>query len=428
MSALPKGNPEWRTETSWGLLEITINTAKPEKDPRDIARAASGLKEANGCAARNGDSTDSCPLCVDAAVVKAGSAAGTSAVGVASHGAAALSPAGMPSWAPGVHAPFSTVQLAGERWFLHYSPYAYCHEHLIVTSGPHRPMRIDRRHMACLLDFVRQFPGYFLGSNADLPIVGGSLLAHDHFQGGCHTFPLMNASIVRPFRLKSFPQIKAGVVHWPVSVIRVQGADAPEVLDAAACVLSAWRSWNDVAAGIVSHSADGTPHNTVTPIAYRAGNDFVLDLALRCNITSCRHPLGVFHPHERLHHIKKENIGLIEVMGRAILPGRLERELAAVSEALSAVARQCSDSSGGGALADETLKALSDNPLTATHAKWAREIVARHDLAHEDIPSVVRRETGLAFAQVLADCGVFMADAAGRAACNRFLQSLGAIY
>jgi UDPglucose--hexose-1-phosphate uridylyltransferase len=451
------GNPEWRARTPWGPLEITINCAKPEKDPRDIAEAAAR----QGQGAQPGGA--SCPLCADdarriaqlasqcpldgtdqdskaltdgtrrnlkAPVAKSSydsnglagapdTASGEDdlrdlegAQAAAKRRAGASSCSNLPAWSPGQHAPIATVRLGGERWNLHFSTYAYCTEHLIVTSRAHRPMRVDRAHMACLLDFVRQFPMYFLGSNADLPIVGGSLLAHDHFQGGRHVFPLMKAPVALPFQLPDAPAVHAAVVRWPLSVIRLQGAHAAALLDTAEKIFACWRGWNDAAAGIVSRSADGTPHNTVTPIAYRIQDAYVFDLALRCNITSAAHPLGVFHPHEERHHIKKENIGLIEVMGRAILPGRLKSELEAVASALAA---------GDG-------RELERDPLCEPHAAWAREVEARHDFAREDVGAVLRSEVGTVFAQVLADCGVFKENAAGRAAWRRFLDGLGAIY
>lgn len=334
-------NLSWDASTAWGDLLITINKSKPEKDPRDIAAAI---------AAPAGERYLACQLCVENE-------------GYAGRGAA---------HAMGEHPARQNLRivplsLANERWGFQYSPYAYYREHCIAMSAEHRPMHIDRTAFACLIEFVTLFPHYFIGSNADLPIVGGSILSHDHFQGGLFEFPMMRAEAAEMFEMRSYPQVEASVIRWPLSVLRLRSADASELLDASCHVLEAWRTWNDARVGVQAFTGD-TPHNTITPICRKVGESFVMDLALRCNITSDEHPLGVFHPHEDKWHVKKENIGLIEVMGLAILPPRLEAELDA------------------GRL---------------THA-----------------------EIGRVFAGVLEDAGVFKWDAAGRAAQRRFIESL----
>ena len=290
-------NIEWVTETAWGPLQITINLSKPEKDPLAIAAAAKQEK------APSDESVKRCDLCVTQADIDSGYA--------------------------------RNITLNGEPWAIWYSPYAYFNEHCIAMSWEHRPMHIDRAAFNGLLDFADRFPQYFIGSNADLPIVGGSILVHDHYQGGRHVFPLQQAPVDRTFWLPAFPQVEAGVVRWPVTTLRLRSADRQALLDAACAILDAWRGYTNEELGIIAttREADGriVPHNTITPMLVREGRSadgaYVLDLALRCNITSDEHPLGVFHPHAHLHHIKKENIGLIEVMGRAILPARLTREM-----------------------------------------------------------------------------------------------------
>ena len=328
-------NIAWTTSTDWGDLEITINLSKPEKDPRAIAAAA---KEQPSSASYTDPATGvarPCPLCVTDADVECGYA--------------------------------RRICLGDEPWALWYSPYAYYGEHCIAMSWQHRPMHIDRAAFACLLDVVDQFPQYFFGSNADLPIVGGSILGHDHFQGGRHIFPMQKAPIDQVVELPAFPDVQAGVVKWPLSVIRLSSRSRDAILDAACDILRTWRAYDDPTVGIVSHSGD-VRHNTITPILSKQDATYTLDLALRCNITSEEHPLGVFHPHEELHHVKKENIGLIEVMGLAILPPRVQQVMA-------------------------------DRGMT-------------------------RDDVGFAFAQVLEHAGVFKWDEAGREAQNRFLAVL----
>ena len=333
-------NLEWTTSTKWGVLEITINKSKPEKDPRDIAAAG---------AASAGEAYPACQLCVQ------------------NEGYSGR-PAALGEHPARQNLRIVPISLGGERWGFQYSPYAYFTEHCIAMSETHRPMHVDRAALGCLLDFVDLFPHYFVGSNADLPIVGGSILSHDHFQGGRHEFPMTRARVTQEVKLGGFPDVEVGVLAWPLTVLRLSSADRDELLEAAVHVLDAWRVWSDPEVGILAFDPDGTPHNTITPICRMREGRYELDLALRCNVTSDEHPLGVFHPHEDKWHVKKENIGLIEVMGLAILPPRLETEL--------------------------------------------------------DAGRITRDEIGTVFGEVLADAGVFKWDEAGRAALDRFLVTL----
>ncbi|MBE6469699.1 MAG: UDP-glucose--hexose-1-phosphate uridylyltransferase [Coriobacteriaceae bacterium] len=386
-------NVAWTTPTRWGDLEITINLSKPEKDPRDIAAA--------GSAPAGGEAYPACQLCM-------------TNEGYPGRGAAA---AGGPHPAR-QNLRIVPIELGGEGWGLQYSPYAYFDEHCIAMSSAHRPMHVDRENMGRLLDFVDYLPQYFVGSNADLPIVGGSILSHDHFQGGRHTFPMMRAAVSETFEVPGFADVSGEVLAWPMSVLRLRARNREAVLDASAHVLDVWRGWSDEAAGVAAHDADGTPHNTITPVARLEDGVYTMYLALRCNVVSDEHPLGVFHPHAGLHHIKKENIGLIEVMGLAILPPRLVGELAAVRGHLLGV--------GAGALEDGSLaQALEGDPLAAAHAAWALEVAKRHPhLTEEEAEGVLRDEVGLVFSQVLEDAGVFKWDDTGRAALHRFLAAL----
>ena len=335
-------NLEWTTPTQWGDLQITINKSKPEKDPRDIAAAG---------AAPVGEAYPSCQLCVSNEGYSGRPAANSFGTHPARQNLRII-----------------PCKLGGERWGFQFSPYAYFYQHCIAMSAEHRPMHVDRSAFHNLLDFVDLFPHYFVGSNADLPIVGGSILSHDHFQGGRHTFPMDVAPASEQFVIAAFPSVSCAVVKWPLSVLRLRCDNRALLEEAAVYVLDAWRAWTDESVGIVAVSSDGTPHNTITPICRREDDAYVLDLALRCNITSEEHPLGVFHPHADKWHVKKENIGLIEVMGLAILPPRLEAEL--------------------------------------------------------DAGTLTRDEIGRVFGGVLEDAGVFKWDDAGRAALHRFLASL----
>ena len=378
-------NVKWSTPTRWGDLEITINLSKPEKDPREIAAA--------GVAANDGEKYPACQLCIE---------------NEGYPGRAASAPGGAHPARQNLR--IIPLELGGERWGLQYSPYAYFNEHCIAMSAHHRPMHIDRATLGCLLDFVDTVPHYFIGSNADLPIVGGSILSHDHFQGGAHEFPMMRAATAETFAMAAHPNVGGEVLEWPLSVLRLTAASRDELLGACVHVIDAWRSWSDVAAGVIARDEDGTPHNTVTPVIRRVDERYEAYLALRCNVTTSEHPLGVFHPHAEYHHIKRENIGLIEVMGLAILPPRLVPELEAVR----------------GHLLAGDLDALEADELTASHAAWARDVYARRaaELTPEGALDVLHEEVGAVFGRVLENAGVFKWNEAGRTAQRRFLDSL----
>lgn len=362
----------WRTETAFGTLDISINLSKPEKDP-NAAAAARRLAPVG---------YPRCPLCAE----NEGYAGRGDHPARQNHRVIPLT-------------------VAGERWYFQYSPYVYFNEHCILLSAEHRPMEITEQTFRRLLHFVEQFPHYFMGSNADLPIVGGSIQTHDHFQGGRYTFPMDQAAEERSFLVPGHPQVSAAILRWPLSVLRLRAAD-PEALTAlAGHILNRWRAYSDPAAGILS-SSNGEPHNTLTPIARRRGADYELDLALRNNRTTAEHPLGLFHPHAELHHIKRETIGLIEVMGLAVLPPRLEPELQAVERALLTGAD------------------LRSDPLTFPHAPWAEGLRRRYAFTGENVGGILQREVGLAFAQCLCHAGVFKASPEGREAFGRFVESL----
>ena len=382
-------NIGWTSPTQWGDLEITINLSKPEKDPKAIAAA--------GAAPATGDVYPACQLCMENEGYR-GRGAGE---------------------ANGAHPARQNLRivpitLGGEHWGLQYSPYAYFNEHCIAMSAEHRLMHVDRENMGRLLDFVDLFPHYFVGSNADLPIVGGSILSHDHFQGGRHVFPMMKAQVASTFSMDGFPSVECSVVRWPLSVLKLAACDREQLLDAAAHVLDVWRDWSDEAVGVVAES-NGERHNTITPVACREGENYVLYLALRCNVTTDEHPLGVFHPHAEWHHIKKENIGLIEVMGLAILPPRLVDELGAVEQHLVELSGEPA------ALA----KALEADALSAPHAAWALELAEAHGpITADTVEDVVRAGVGEVFGHVLEDAGVYKWDDEGRAAQQRFIDAL----
>lgn len=382
-------NIGWTSPTQWGDLEITINLSKPEKDPKAIAAA--------GAAPATGDVYPACQLCMENEGYR-GRGAGE---------------------ANGAHPARQNLRivpitLGGEHWGLQYSPYAYFNEHCIAMSAEHRLMHVDRENMGRLLDFVDLFPHYFVGSNADLPIVGGSILSHDHFQGGRHVFPMMKAQVASTFSMDGFPHVECSVVRWPLSVLKLAARDREQLLDAAAHVLDVWRDWSDEAVGVIAES-NGERHNTITPVACREGENYVLYLALRCNVTTDEHPLGVFHPHAEWHHIKKENIGLIEVMGLAILPPRLVDELGAVEQYLVELSGEPA------ALA----KALEADALSAPHAAWALELAEAHGpISADTVEDVVRAGVGEVFGHVLEDAGVYKWDDEGRAAQQRFIDAL----
>ncbi len=363
---------KWIAHTDYGDLEITINLSKPEKDPRAIAAARSAPQ----------GGYPKCLLCRE----NEGYAGRMNHPARQNH---RLIP----------------VTIDGKDWFFQYSPYVYYNEHCIVFNGQHVPMKIDRSAFRKLLDFVKQFPHYFVGSNADLPIVGGSILSHDHFQGGRHVFAMEKAPVERAVSFPGFADVEAGIVRWPLSVIRLRCGDDNRLVDLAEKILTAWRGYTDEEAVIYAHT-DGQPHNTITPIARMREGLYELDLVLRNNLTTPEYPLGLYHPHPELHHIKKENIGLIEVMGLAVLPARLKGELAELADALV----QGADLRGS-----ETL---------AKHADWAEELKARYTFTAENVTDILQSEVGAVFAQVLEHAGVYKCTPEGRAAFQRFIDSV----
>lgn len=366
---------KWVTPTKYGDLDITINLSKPEKDPKAIAAAR--LAKQGGY--------PKCLLCVE----NEGYAGRINHPARQNHRIIPLT-------------------INGSRWGFQYSPYVYYNEHCIVFNGQHTPMKIEHNTFVKLFDFVKQFPHYMLGSNADLPIVGGSILSHDHFQGGRYEFPMAKAPVEKSFTVKGFEDVQAGIVNWPMSVIRISGPDTERLIALADVILDAWRSYSDEASFILAET-EGEKHNTITPIARKRGDHYELDLVLRNNITTKEHPLGVFHPHANLHHIKKENIGLIEVMGLAVLPARLKKEMAELEEAILCGAD------------------LRQNEVLATHADWAEEFLTRHsEVSAENIHEIVQQEIGLVFMQVLEDAGVYKCTEDGRKGFERFIERLNA--
>lgn len=361
---------QWKTATQYGELDLTINLSKPEKDPKAIA-AARGISSGY----------PKCLLCIE----------NEGYAGRLNHPARQ-------------NLRMIPITIEGKPWFLQYSPYVYYNEHCIALSAEHTPMKIDRACFVKLLDFVSLFPHYFIGSNADLPIVGGSILSHDHFQGGNYEFPMAKAKTELSLRFDGFPGVSAGIVKWQMSVIRLRSADRAPLIELADKILAAWRSYSDPAAQIFAET-DGVPHNTITPIARRREGDYELDLVLRNNLTTPEHPLGLYHPHAELHHIKKENIGLIEVMGLAVLPARLKSEMAALASGIL---------SGSD---------LSQDPLTASHAAWAQGFAEK--CTAENVHEVLREEIGLVFSKVLEHAGVYERSADGQRAFLRFISALG---
>lgn len=365
---------KWITKTKYGELDITVNLSKPEKDPRAIAAAK--LAKQSGY--------PKCQLCMEN-------------VGYAGR---------VDHPARNNHR-IIPITVNGGGWGFQYSPYVYYNEHCIVFNGEHTPMKIDRAAFVKLFDFVKLFPHYFLGSNADLPIVGGSILTHDHFQGGHYTFAMAKAPMEQHFTMEGFEDVEAGIVYWPLSVLRTRAKDPERLIDLGEKVLNAWRSYTDEDAFIYAKT-DGEPHNTITPIARKNGEYYELDLVLRNNITTEEFPLGVYHPHQNLHHIKKENIGLIEVMGLAVLPSRLKTELKELGQAIV----EQSD--------------IRSNPDIEKHADWVEEFLPKYsDITADTIDGILREEVGLVFEKVLEDAGVYKCDEDGRAAFGRFLASVG---
>ena len=358
----------WKAATEYGNLDITINLSKPEKDPKAIAAAK---------AAPQSD-YPKCLLCPE----------NEGYAGRMNHPARQ-------------NHRIIPMELAGENWNLQYSPYVYYTEHCIAFNSQHTPMVINKATLQKLLDFVTKFPHYFIGSNADLPIVGGSILSHEHFQGGHFSFPMERAPIEKKISFKGYEDVTAGIVKWPMSVIRLTCPDKDRLCDLATKILLRWRIYTDKAAFILAKSG-GEPHNTITPIARRRGEAYELDLVLRNNITTEEHPLGVYHPHAELHHIKKENIGLIEVMGLAVLPARLKQELAGIEEAI-----------------------LNGTPLTGElekHAPWVKELMEKQTFTPDNTACILKMEVGKVFAQVLEHAGVYKRTSEGAAAFDRFIE------
>lgn len=378
---------KWIAPTRYGDLDITINLSKPEKDPKAIAAALT---------AKQGDKYPRCLLC-------------SQNVGYA----------GRLDHPARQNIRLIPLSLEGEQWYMQYSPYVYYNEHCIVLSGEHRPMKIERATFARLFQFIRKFPHYTVGSNADLPIVGGSILTHEHYQGGHYTFAMAKAPCREKVNFKDYPDIEAGIVDWPMSVIRLDGKDPDRIVDLADRILKAWRGYTDESAGVLAFS-DGQPHNTITPIARMREGLFELDLVLRNNRTSAEYPLGIFHPHQELHHIKKENIGLIEVMGLAVLPARLLGEMDSLAKAV---------------MEGEDLR---KNEQTAAHADWAYEFLkkypaytgekpaaareeAERTALREKLDRIIEEEVGLVFARVLEHCAVFADTKEGHGQFERFI-------
>ena len=369
---------KWTTETRYGTLDITVNLSKPEKDPKAIAAAK--LAKQSGY--------PKCQLCME----NVGYAGRTNHPARNNHRVI-------------------PVTINDSQWGFQYSPYVYYNEHCIVFNGKHVPMKIDEAAFRKLFDFIRQFPHYFLGSNADLPIVGGSILSHDHFQGGHYTFAMAKAAIEKYFVMEGFEDVEAGIVFWPMSVLRLRCGDADRLIELGDKVLAAWRGYTDEEAFIFAET-DGEPHNTITPIARKNGDTFELDLVLRNNITTEEFPLGVYHPHQELHHIKKENIGLIEVMGLAVLPSRLKTELALLGEYIVQG------------------KDIRSNEMLEKHADWVEGFLPGYAekgiaVTEENVEKILQEEVGLVFARVLEDAGVYKCDEKGRKAFAVFLKSVG---
>lgn len=365
---------KWVTETPYGALDITINLSKPEKDPKAIAAAK--LAKQSGY--------PKCLLCME----------NEGYAGRLNHPARN-------------NHRIIRITVNNSQWGFQYSPYVYYNEHCIVFNGQHTPMKIEKAAFIKLFDFVKQFPHYFLGSNADLPIVGGSILSHDHFQGGHYTFAMAKAPIEQSFTIEGYEDVEAGIVHWPMSVLRLRGKDSDRLIELGAQVLEAWRGYTDEAAFVFAET-DGEPHNTITPIARKNGEMFELDLVLRNNITTEEFPMGVYHPHQELHHIKKENIGLIEVMGLAVLPSRLKDELALLGEYLVEG------------------RDVRSHELLEKHADWVDGFRGSYEeFTAGNVEQILQQEVGKVFARVLEDAGVYKCTPEGRKHFAAFLHHVG---
>ena len=379
-----KKDQKWTADTEFGTLDITINLSKPEKDPKAIAAAK--LAKQSGY--------PKCLLCKE----------NEGYAGRVNHPARQ-------------NHRIIPVTINHSDWFFQYSPYVYYNEHCIVFNAEHTPMKIEKATFGKLLDFVEQFPHYFVGSNADLPIVGGSILSHDHFQGGHYEFAMAKAPVEKELTFKGFEDVKAGIVKWPMSVIRISAPQKERLIELADKILLAWRGYTDEDAFIFAET-EGEPHNTITPIARKRGNDYELDLVLRNNITTEEHPLGVYHPHAKLHHIKKENLGLIEVMGLAVLPARLKDEMAALEQAILDGAE------------------IREDDVLAKHADWVEEFLPKYgfttgsglegEITPEKLHEIIQTEIGLVFKEVLLDAGVYKCTEEGRKAFQKFVDTVNA--
>lgn len=367
-------NKYWRTNTPYGEIEITINLSKPEKDPREIAKARE-MKTSK---------YPKCLLCYE----NVGFAGNLNRPARQNHRVI----------------PFA---LGGEPWYMQYSPYVYYNEHAIIFCKNHRPMKINKDSFSRLLEFTEKMPHYFIGSNADLPIVGGSILSHDHYQGGNHDFPMAKAMVEMMIHFNDFPNVNAAILNWPMSVIRISSKNKEDLVKLADKILMCWRDYSDETQGIIAKT-ESIPHNTITPIARRRNENFEMDLVLRNNRTDDRNPLGIFHPHEDVHNIKKENIGLIEVMGLAVLPGRLKEEMQILKELL---------------LKENAMDEINKNEKVKIHANWAQNILLRYENINEDnIDTILKDEIGLTFAKGLEDAGVFKKTPMGQIGFIKFVN------
>lgn len=363
----------WKTKTEYGDLDITINLSKPEKDPKAIAAAKNAKQSAY----------PKCQLCAE----------NEGYAGRVNHPARQ-------------NHRVIPIKVAGGEWCFQYSPYVYYNEHCIAFNKNHVPMAINKNAFVKLFDIIKLFPHYFIGSNADLPIVGGSILSHDHFQGGHYQFAMASAPIEKMYTIRNFEDVEVGRVKWPMSVIRIRHKNSDRLVELGDVILQKWRNYTDEQAFIFSHT-NGEPHSTITPIARKVGDMFELDLVLRNNITTEEYPLGVYHPHQELHHIKKENIGLIEVMGLAVLPARLKEELEALKYCIL------------------NQKDLRSDEKTAKHADWAEEFLKKYDtVTNQNIDSIVEKEVGIVFEKVLSHAGVFKRDEQGNLYFDKFVASL----
>ncbi|BCZ48759.1 galactose-1-phosphate uridylyltransferase [Clostridium gelidum] len=368
-------NIVWKSATEYGDLDITINLSKPEKDPRDIAKAK--LVKSS--------SYPKCLLCKE----------NEGFYGHINH----------PARQTHRIIPLDFTQ--GQKYFLQYSPYTYYNEHCIIFNAEHIPMKINKATFKNLLIFTDILPHYFAGSNADLPIVGGSILSHDHYQGGHYTFAMAESSIDKKYTVSGYEGVEVSRVKWPMSVIRLSGNKKDNLLDLADHILTSWRKYSDESVNIISHTGD-EPHNTITPIARKRNGKYELDLVLRNNRTSTEHPMGIFHPHDEVHHIKKENIGLIEVMGLAVLPARLKEELNFLKDCLI-----------------NKVPDVSDNEMVAKHSDWYKYLLEKHsNISAENAYDILQEEVGLKFLEVLCHAGVFKRDESGLAAFDKFINTL----